>query len=195
VNVLVIGSSGEALALVRALAGSIRTGLVRPRVRAGNVNTRSWKWPDWVLVATPDQRRLALRRFRLPMYRVVELPELASLEALRDRRVDLEVALTRMVEIGANRPVSRLGVGLAGLVVQAWKAAVERRARVLDGAPFELEIERMDREAKEAARAAAREESRIRKGLARNEARVQAIRAKKETRANARRDARLRKSS
>lgn len=176
-NVLVIGSSGEALSLVKTLAGSIRSGLARLRVLAGNGIGRLWRRPDWVLVATADQRRLALQRFRLPTYRVVEVPELASMEALRDRRVDLEAALTRMVEIGTDRPVSRLGVGLARLLVQAWKSGVERRATTPDGAPFEPDIERTDREAREAAIAAARDAARAEKTRARREAIARARRA------------------
>jgi hypothetical protein len=128
-NVLVIGSSAEVLSLMGTLAATVRGRAASLSVLPGRLNGRNWSRPDWVLVATADLRRLALDRFQLPTYRVIEMPALASIGALEAERAEIGVALRRMAEIGAHRRfASRLSLGLAALLVRWWAARAARCA-------------------------------------------------------------------
>jgi hypothetical protein len=128
-NVLVVAASAEVLWLIGTLGASVQGGTAGLRVLPGRLSGRSWRRPDWVLVATADQRRLALDRFQLPTYRVIEMPALASIGALEAERAEIGVALRRMAEIGAHRRLaSRFSLGLAALLVRWWAARAERRA-------------------------------------------------------------------
>jgi hypothetical protein len=131
-KVLIIGASNTIAEAVKALApaSSDRT---RPlHVVLANGSPLDGQRADWALVANAQQRALAIDQLRLPSYRVIELPALASMEELERERESLSVALMRMAEIGVARPfASPLMLRLADVVVRFWKRTLERNVEAL----------------------------------------------------------------
>jgi hypothetical protein len=100
-TVLVIGASHRGLQQLRAIAPAgvdmVDEGLAEP---------------DWVIVATNDQRVEAIASTGLTPFRVVEIPEIAS--ALDESAMaSLRGTLAKMSGIGASRPLlSSLGLAI-----------------------------------------------------------------------------------
>jgi hypothetical protein len=81
--------------------------------------------PDWIIVASVDERHEALQRYRLPAFRAIEVPEIARDGAL-DRHV-VATAVARMAELGPFRLVlSPLGLRLTRWLMPRIMAALER---------------------------------------------------------------------
>lgn len=115
-TLLVVGATAANLEWIGSAAR--RQGM---RVVAGATIRR----PDWVLVARAAERLDAFGRYRLPAFRVIEVPALATDDVL-DARV-VSAGLARMRELGPFRPtVSALGVAAAGLVMPGLVTLLER---------------------------------------------------------------------
>jgi hypothetical protein len=81
--------------------------------------------PAWVLVASTQERREALARYRLPAFRVIEHAGLANAAGVG--RDVLTAGIARMAEIGANEPaLSPSGVALTRRLMPWIAKALER---------------------------------------------------------------------
>lgn len=105
-TLLVVGAPEPALREIRAL------------VPAG-VRVVSRGAADWIIVATPRQRVEAFNAHRLPPYRVVEVPDVATELNDRKTRDGVRAILVAMAGIGPVRETtSGAGVALARLFVR-----------------------------------------------------------------------------
>jgi hypothetical protein len=125
-TVLVVGATESALRGVRALAPSTL-----------RIVTNASSQPDWILVATGEQRAHAIETQRLPPYRVIEAHGLASDLTEESARHDLRAGLDTMARIGRARPgVSRLDMAIGRFVVRRWT-----RPSVTGVAPTEVDAQ------------------------------------------------------
>src|SRR5262245_704708 len=97
--VLVVGASARALQQITAIAPA-----------GVRITSEAATTPDWVLVATSDQRVDAIRVHGLRPFRVVEI---GGLDRDDVRSEPVRAAMIRIAEIGASRPlVSPTGIAL-----------------------------------------------------------------------------------
>jgi hypothetical protein len=111
-RVRVVGASAVALRRLRAIAP--------PRV---DVVDEPIAEPDWIIVATGDQRIEAIRSSRLPPFRVLEVPAITGDLDPSDTDA-LRAALVKIAGIGVWRAgESPLGVRLASILVRRLTAS------------------------------------------------------------------------
>jgi len=111
---LVIGATASALQRVKALAPA--------GVRV--VDEARSSTPDWILVATGDQRAAAIVTHGVAPFRVVEMPALAADDDTADGSDAMRSTLTKMAGIGVSRPlISSIGVALVRPFVRRRVAA------------------------------------------------------------------------
>jgi hypothetical protein len=130
-TVLVIGATAQALRQLRAMAP---TGV--------DVLDEAVAEPDWILVATTNQRSEAVRSRGLAPFRVLEFPELAS--AIDRSGADgLRAALVKMAGLGGSRPlVSSIGVTLVRPLVRRSTGAAPTVAAAFDDLATTREIQK-----------------------------------------------------
>lgn len=105
--VRVIGAGERALRQVRASAPA-----------GVDVTDEAIAEPDWILVATEQQRIDALRATGLPPFRVLHVPEIAD-DLDRSVQDALRTVFAKIEGIGAWRPLtSGVGVRLAAIAVR-----------------------------------------------------------------------------
>ena len=111
-RVRVIGASTSALRELRAMAPA-RLDVVNEPVAE----------PDWIVVATADQRSEAIRSSGLPPFRVLEVPAIAGHLDPGDADA-LRALLVKVAGIGVRRAAeSPLGVWLASRLVRRLTAS------------------------------------------------------------------------
>jgi hypothetical protein len=123
---LVIGASDQAIRRLREIAP-----------RGVDIVSEPVAEADWILVASMPQRIEAMSARRMPAFRVLEWPEIAS--NLDSATADaLRAALVKMAEIGAVRPLlSSLGFAIVRPFV---RGSTDTAAVAADaGAPDESE--------------------------------------------------------
>jgi hypothetical protein len=119
-TLLVIGATPSALQRVSALAPA--------GVRV--VEDARSATPDWILVATGDQRAAAVITHGLAPFRIVEMPALASDDEVAGSSAVLQAILVKMAGIGPSRPlISSMGVALV-------RPFVRRRVAVASAHPM-----------------------------------------------------------
>jgi hypothetical protein len=142
-TLLVIGSTPADARAVRSLAP----------VRSLRVRT-NWtaRRPDWILVATGAQRAEALRRYRLPAFRVILMPALAGTGALD--KDPLRRGLARMIEVGPyHAEASPAGLAVTRRIVSRLMASFEQMLanRERDAAERARQEKQLERQRKRAA--------------------------------------------
>jgi hypothetical protein len=111
-RVRVIGASATALRRFRTLAPA-RLDVVDEPIAE----------PDWMVVATGDQRTEAIRSSGLPPFRVLEIPAIAGDLEAPDADA-LRAVLVKVAGIGVRRAAeSPLGVRLASILVRRLTAS------------------------------------------------------------------------
>jgi hypothetical protein len=122
VNVLVVGTTEPVLQRLRRLAARVSPSLDVFGERGPVV-------ADWVLTTTAEQRVAAIASHRLPPYRVIELPALASEPDLARSEDVVLAGLAKIASVGAPGPhLSPAGVSITRVVLRWISGAIERSA-------------------------------------------------------------------
>jgi hypothetical protein len=93
------------------------------------VENRGSMTPDWILVATSDQRTQAIATHGLPPFRVVEMLAVASDDDHAGASEAIRATLVKMSGIGVSRPlISSIGVAIVRPFVRRRVAAASAHA-------------------------------------------------------------------
>jgi hypothetical protein len=108
--VLVIGAPAQVLHRLNASAP--------PGMRLVDTVAAS---PDWIVVATLEQRASAIEEHGMTPFRVVEFPAIAAHGAAAEADRDFHDFLERLAAVGPERPrVSPLAVALVRRLIRPW---------------------------------------------------------------------------